>query len=90
MPATESLDAEPLDSFRAEVRDWLATNFDPALKGRHAPLGMVDGPTDMTPDMVAWRKALGERGFGTPSWPKEYGGAGLSPKEIAVLEEEMR
>ena len=90
MAAVESLDVEPLDSFRTEVRDWLADNFDPALKGRHAPLGMVDGPTDMTPDMVAWRAALGKRGFGTPSWAKEYGGAGLSAKEIAVLDEEMR
>ncbi|RED16202.1 acyl-CoA dehydrogenase family protein [Parasphingopyxis lamellibrachiae] len=82
--------AESLENFRTEVRDWLTDNFDPALKGRHNPLGMVDGPTDMSPDMVAWRKALGERGFGTPSWPKEYGGAGLSPKEVAILDEEMR
>ena len=35
-------DVEPLESFRAEARDWLADNFDPALKGRHAPMGMVD------------------------------------------------
>ena len=83
-------DVEPLEAFRSEVQDWLSDNFDPALKGRHNPMGMVDGPTDMSPDMVAWREALGERGFGVPSWPKEYGGAGLSPQQIAVLDEEMR
>lgn len=83
-------DVEPLEAFRTEVRDWLADNFDPALKGRHDPMGMVDGPTDMSLDMIAWRKALGERGFGTPGWPKEYGGAGLSSREIEALDEEMR
>ena len=82
-------DVEPLDAFRSEVRDWLADNFDPALKGRHNPMGMVDGPTDMSPDMAAWRKALGERGFGTPTWAKEYGGAGLSNEEARILSEEM-
>jgi alkylation response protein AidB-like acyl-CoA dehydrogenase len=83
-------DAEPLEQFRAEARAWLEENFDPALKGRHNPMGMVDGPTDMSPDMVKWREALGERGFGTPTWPKEYGGADLSPEEVRVLDEEMR
>lgn len=82
-------DAEPLEQFRAEAREWLAANFDPALKGRHNPMGMVDGPTDMSPDMVEWRKRLGEKGWGTPNWPKEYGGADLSNDEIRVLGEEM-
>lgn len=83
-------DAEPIEQFRETARAWLAENWIPELKGRHSPMGMVDGPTDMAPDMVAWRERLGERGFGTPSWPKAYGGAGLSSAEAAVLDEEMR
>ncbi|MBC2778483.1 acyl-CoA dehydrogenase family protein [Parasphingopyxis marina] len=83
-------DAESLEQFREEARAWLEENFDPALKGRHNPMGMVDGPTDMSPDMVKWREALGERGFGTPTWPKAYGGADLSAEEVRVLDEEMR
>ena len=83
-------DAEPTEPFRAEAREWLEENWIPALKGRHHPMGMVDGPTDIAEDMVEWRRRLGERGFGTPSWPKDYGGAGLSSEEVAVLDEEMR
>jgi alkylation response protein AidB-like acyl-CoA dehydrogenase len=86
----EMADVEPLDAFREETREWLNANFDTALVGRNAPLGMVDGPTDMTPDMAAWRTALGEKGWGAPSWPKKYGGAGLSPDEVRILDEEMR
>lgn len=83
-------DVEPLEEFRAEARAWLEENWIPSLEGRHNPMGMVDGPTDMSEDMVEWRKRLGERGFGTPTWPKPYGGAGLSGKEAAILDEEMR
>ncbi|WP_298019850.1 acyl-CoA dehydrogenase family protein [uncultured Parasphingopyxis sp.] len=83
-------DAEPIEQFREEARSWLEENWIPSLKGRHNPMGMVDGPTDMSEDMVEWRRRLGERGFGTPTWPKPYGGAGLSSEEAAVLDEEMR
>ncbi len=82
-------DMEPLEEFRAEAAEWLAENFDPALKGRNNPMGMVDGPTDMAPDMVEWREKLGAKGWATPTWPKEYGGAGLSNDEVRVLTEEM-
>jgi alkylation response protein AidB-like acyl-CoA dehydrogenase len=32
---------------------------------------------------------MGERGWGTPTWPKAYGGGGLSRAEAKVLGEEM-
>ncbi|WP_051342948.1 acyl-CoA dehydrogenase family protein [Pseudonocardia spinosispora] len=35
------------------------------------------------------RAALGDRGWLAPAWPTEYGGAGLSPREVVVLVEEM-
>ena len=38
----------------------------------------------------AWTRALGERGWATPTWPKAYGGGGLSKGEAKVLREEMR
>jgi hypothetical protein len=37
----------------------------------------------------AWAAALAERGWITPHWPKEYGGAGLSAKQEFILQEEM-
>ena len=33
---------------------------------------------------------MGERGWTVPTWPREYGGGGLSPDEAQVLQQEMR
>src|ERR1700755_1778351 len=78
-----------LDDFRAEVRSFLEANFPPSLKGKGNALASVEGPTRETPEMTAWRVAMGERGWGTPTWPKEYGGGGLSKAEARVLADEM-
>ena len=37
----------------------------------------------------AWFEACRDKGYTVPSWPKDYGGAGLSPAEAKVLREEM-
>ncbi len=78
-----------LDMFRTEVREWLAANFPASLKGKDNALSAVEGPTAETPEQAAWRKAMGEKGWGVPTWPKEYGGGGLSRAEAKVLAEEM-
>ena len=72
------------ETFRATARDWLAANFPPALKGTSPPEGR-----EMTADQDAWRKAMGVTGWGVPTWPKAYGGGGLSRAETKVLVEEM-
>jgi alkylation response protein AidB-like acyl-CoA dehydrogenase len=36
-----------------------------------------------------WRKALASRGWIAPHWPKEYGGAGLSPIEQFIMNQEF-
>jgi alkylation response protein AidB-like acyl-CoA dehydrogenase len=76
-----------LDAFRTEVRDWLEANFPKSLRGSQA--SDVDLGEDRSPDRDAWRKAMGEKGWGTPSWPKQYGAGGLSRAEARVLAEEM-
>jgi len=38
---------------------------------------------------VAWRAKLAAEGYLTPSWPPEYGGAGLSRLQQVVLTEEL-
>jgi alkylation response protein AidB-like acyl-CoA dehydrogenase len=81
--------SEPdMSRFRAEVRDWLAENFPPSLKNRS--LGM-EGESEATlgEDLQVWRARLAERGWGAPTWPKEYGGAGLSHGEARVIGQEM-
>jgi alkylation response protein AidB-like acyl-CoA dehydrogenase len=77
------------DAFREEVRDFLAKNFPPELKGKGNALASVEGPTKESPAEKAWREAMGEKGWGVPTWPKEYGGGGLSKKQARVLQEEM-
>jgi alkylation response protein AidB-like acyl-CoA dehydrogenase len=81
-------DVVDLDAFRVEARDWLKANFPPSLKGRGA-LVMTEGAGASGRDFHAWRKAMGEKGWGVPTWPTTYGGGGLSPQEARVLQQEM-
>jgi len=37
----------------------------------------------------SWRQRLGAQGWIAPHWPKQYGGAGLSPEEQFIFNEEM-
>jgi alkylation response protein AidB-like acyl-CoA dehydrogenase len=73
-----------LEAFRKEVREWVEGTFPKALKGAGSMM-MREERTEPTPDMEAWRKAVGDKGWGTPTWPKEYGGGGLSAAEARVV-----
>ena len=87
-----ALDTAPenaLDDFRAEARAWLAANFPASLKGKDNSLSALEGPHDPTEDETAWTKAMGEKGWGVPSWPAAYGGGGLDRHQVRVLQEEM-
>jgi alkylation response protein AidB-like acyl-CoA dehydrogenase len=82
-----------LDAFRAEARTWLAATCPPALVGRTD--GELEGVWGgrrwpWTPDQRRWLDAMAERGWTAPTWPREYGGGGLSPEEAKVLAQEMR
>ena len=81
--------ADPLEAFRAEARAWLAANFPPGLKGRDNAMSAVEGPVELSPDEAAWKQAMGEKGWGVPTWPADYGGGGLSRAEARVLQQEM-
>ena len=81
--------ADALDGFRQEARAWLEANFDPELRGKDNAMSAVDGPTEETPAQKKWREAMGEKGWGVPTWPEEYGGGGLTRAEARVLQEEM-
>lgn len=43
-----------------------------------------------TEDQKAWFERMRDKGWFVPDWPKEYGGAGLSGEEVAVLKEELK
>ena len=78
-----------LDEFREEVRAWLADNCPAAARGpgEAIPIGSV---RPIEPELLAWRHALGIKGWSIPLWPKEYGGGGLSPEQNQVLQVELR
>ena len=76
-------------AFREEVRQFLSQHFPEELKGSGNAMASVEGPGHETPAQQRWREAMGEKGWGTPTWPKEYGGGGLTRKEAAILNEEM-
>ena len=74
-----------VETFRAEARAWLEENFPPSMKG--VDLAMtVEEPTG---DAKLWKQRIGAKGWGTPTWPKEYGGGGLTSAEARVLQQEM-
>src|SRR6185369_8325245 len=78
-----------IDAFRAEARAWLAETFPKSLANdASAQLAKLQARPE-TAEATAWRKALGAKGWGVPTWPKEYGGGGLSRAEAKVLAEEM-
>ncbi|MGC1303023.1 MAG: acyl-CoA dehydrogenase family protein [Caulobacteraceae bacterium] len=88
MPDFGGVPAET-DAFRAEVRDWIAANFPASLKGKSLYLYGDPAIAARDPDFERWRKAMGEKGWGAPTWPREYGGGGLSREQAKVLSQEL-
>jgi alkylation response protein AidB-like acyl-CoA dehydrogenase len=74
-----------IEAYRAEVRAWLEANL---------PAGWSDPGTVLSEDARAefnqqWPKRLAEGGWVCATWPKEYGGKGLTTMEAVVVAEEF-
>ena len=79
---------QDLEALREETRAWLKKNFPESLKGSSMGLeGEADG--SLQGDFELWRQRLAAKGWGAPTWPTEYGGAGLSHPEAKVISKEM-
>ena len=79
-----------LDAFRAEARDWLEANFPKSLaKDQDGQQAALMGGGVQSDDWKLWKERMGAKGWGVPTWPKQYGGGGLSPAEARVLQQEM-
>ena len=87
--APKADDASEIEAFREDARAFLAENFPPELRGKDNLLSSVEEAADESPAEKAWRTAMGEKGWGTPTWPKEYGGGGLTKQQARALEQEM-
>ncbi|MDP1619171.1 acyl-CoA dehydrogenase family protein [Phenylobacterium sp.] len=79
-----------LDGFRAQAREWLEANFPKSLAhDTEAQTRAMAGGAELTGDLAVWRERMGEKGWGVPTWPAQYGGGGLSAQEARVLNQEM-
>lgn len=78
-----------IDEFRAEVQEWIAQNFPASLKGKNNAFAAIEGGAPLSPDEERWQQAMGEKGWGVPTWPAAYGGGGLSRGQAGVLQEEL-
>ena len=73
------------EQYRKEVRHWLEENL---------PAGWFDEGFEMTAEERAafneeWPEKLFEGGWICATWPKEYGGKGLTTMEGVVVAEEF-
>lgn len=83
-----------LETFRTETRAWLEANCPPAMrvpaKGEADICWGGKNWTFASDDQRIWLERMVERGWTVPTWPKEYGGGGLSKEEAFILKEEMK
>jgi alkylation response protein AidB-like acyl-CoA dehydrogenase len=81
-----------LDAFRDETRQWLEANAPDSMR---TPPRTADDlcwggtKTQYPADVRRWLAVMAERGWTAPTWPREYGGGGLSKPEAKILVEEM-
>ena len=83
-----------LDAFAKDVRDQLAAMYPAELrdpKAKTDPEAVWGGRAFAGSDdpQIVWMKRMAEKGLTTPTWPKDYGGGGLSPAQARVLEREL-
>ena len=71
------------EAFRQEVRDFLKREVTPELR-EEAETGAGWGP-----QIWAFIRELGAKGWLTPTWPKEYGGLELPPIYRFIMHEEL-
>ncbi|MDP9103087.1 MAG: acyl-CoA dehydrogenase family protein [Pseudomonadota bacterium] len=73
------------EAFRVEARDWLAANFPPSMKN----VDLMMSVETLTGDARLWKERMGAKGWGTPTWPTQYGGGGLTTAQARILQQEM-
>ena len=79
-----------LEAFRKDVQAWLEENCPPSMRTPMPEDEVVWGGRNAkfkNPDSKKWLDAMGAKGWTAPTWPKEYGGGGLSKEENIVLQQ---
>ncbi len=76
------------DAFREQVRAWLKENIPRDWSRRVMASAEVPRP-EAYQFLRDWQRTLFDAGFVGLTWPKEYGGRGLTFMEELILHEEM-
>jgi alkylation response protein AidB-like acyl-CoA dehydrogenase len=86
--STERPDTEELEGYRAGLRDWLERNI-PAWWREQRGVTGFEVDEERFEDLRAWHRELFEAGYMGVTWPREYGGQGLSVQHDIVRAEEL-
>ena len=81
-----------MENFRQAVREWLDKNCPDSMRTAGSEEETVWGGRNASypnRDSKAWLDAMGSKGWTCPTWPKEFGGGGLSFEENSVLQSEL-
>jgi pimeloyl-CoA dehydrogenase len=75
--------SEQHKAFRQEVRDFIAAKLPDDMRRRLRAGGFA-----FKADTELWQRALNQRGWGAPAWPKAFGGAGWDAAHQQIFADE--
>jgi alkylation response protein AidB-like acyl-CoA dehydrogenase len=78
------------DDFRARARAWLAANAPRRASGDDEAEADARGQAAVLAEQKAFQAKLFDAGFAGITWPKEYGGQGLTSAEQIIWSQESR
>jgi alkylation response protein AidB-like acyl-CoA dehydrogenase len=82
-------DTKKLEAFRSEVRAWIKENFPESLKSKLEVYFQSMPRYPDGPDWKLWKDRVAAKGWGTPGWPKAYGGGGLPTVQARIVAQEF-
>jgi alkylation response protein AidB-like acyl-CoA dehydrogenase len=82
-------DTAKLDAFRNEARAWIKENFPESLKSKLEEYFQNMPRYPDGPDWKLWKDRVAAKGWGTPGWPKAYGGGGLPTVQARIVAQEF-
>ena len=80
-----------LNSFRKDIRSWLAENCPHAMRTPMLEKDVCGGrnPVFQSEEQQIWLKRMSEKVVDSQLKPVEYGGAGFSKDQAKILREEL-
>src|SRR5262249_26548853 len=70
--------------FREEVRSFIRENLPKDVQDK-----VLNGKAMGREDFLGWHRILHKRGWVAPNWPKEHGGAGWTPVQRHIFDDEI-